>query len=278
MIKTDLFLLSKFSSASSSFRALAIYLSIDKRNHCLTPRLSNKCTDGPLTLQIGKSLMPNGRIHGTDSSNAMIQAAKGNLEKDTTLNGSITFEVLDANHLTSKPELQNSSFDKVFSNAAMHWILASSTNHSEFFRGVNNALKPGGKFIFEMGGMGNVAEMRTAFVSTIAKRIGLENARKADPWFFPDVAWMKRILEETGFVVEKIELEYRPTPMETGSGGGLEGWTRLFGKQFFDAIADAEDREKCIMEAVDLLKGACTTPEGKELIGYVRLRALASKV
>jgi hypothetical protein len=30
---------------------------------------------------------------------------------------------MDAVKLTEKPELQQSSYDKVFSNAAMHWIL-----------------------------------------------------------------------------------------------------------------------------------------------------------
>lgn len=207
----------------------------------------------------------------------MIFAAKGSVEAVKDLNGTVTFEVSDANQLPTKPKLQTSSFDKVFSNAAMHWILASSPNRQDFFCGVNGALKPGGRFIFEMGGMGNVAEMRTAFLSTIAKRIGIENARNVDPWFFPDEMWMKRMLVESGFVVEKIELEYRPTPTESGSGGGLEGWTRLMGKQFFDAISDAEEREKCILEAMEVLKTVCTTPDGKEVIGYVRLRAVAQK-
>jgi len=210
----------------------------------------------------------------------MISAAKGRLETDMdlkTANADITFEVFDANSLLEKAELQESSYDKIFSNAAMHWILGSSSNRQDFFRGVNNALKPDGRFIFEMGGMGNVAEMRTALLSTIAKRVGIENARQVDPWFFPDEAWMKRILEDNGFVVEKSELEYRPTPAESGSGGGILGWTRLMGKQFFDAISDEDEREKCTIEATEVLKSACTTPDGKEFIGYVRLRVDARK-
>jgi spermidine synthase len=41
----------------------------------------------------------------------------------------------------------------------MHWILRPEEKREQFFRGVRNALKPGGVFAFEMGGMGNVAEV-----------------------------------------------------------------------------------------------------------------------
>ncbi len=65
--------------------------------------------------------------------------------------------MLDATKLS--PVLQKGSFDKAFSNAAMHWILRPEESREGFFRGVRNALKPGGVFCFEMGGMGNVAEV-----------------------------------------------------------------------------------------------------------------------
>jgi hypothetical protein len=55
--------------------------------------------------------------------------------------------------------LQAGSYDKVFSNAAMHWILRPEERREDFFRGVHGALKPDGVFCFEMGGMGNVAEV-----------------------------------------------------------------------------------------------------------------------
>jgi len=41
----------------------------------------------------------------------------------------------------------------------MHWILRPEESREQFFWGVRNALKPGGAFAFEMGGMGNVAEV-----------------------------------------------------------------------------------------------------------------------
>ncbi|KAF4635016.1 hypothetical protein G7Y89_g3080 [Cudoniella acicularis] len=145
--------------------------------------------------------------------------------------------VLDGTALSQKPELQNASFDKVFSNAAMHWILSPEATRETFFRGIHAALKPSGTFVFEMGGMGNVAEMRTALFFSVSRRIGLPAALAVDPWFFPDEIWMTKMLEETvgGFKVEKIEREYRPTKADEG---GIEAWIRLMGKQFFDVVKE----------------------------------------
>jgi hypothetical protein len=185
--------------------------------------------------------------------------------------------VLDATQLIHTPSLQTSSYDKVFSNAAMHWILTPEDGREDFFRGVHEALKPSGVFCFEMGGMGNVAEMRTALLGAVGRRIGIERAREIDPWFFPDEIWMREMLEETvgGFKVEKIEREYRPTRADAGA---IEGWVRLMGKQFFDAVDGAEERERCIEEVCEVLKTVCQSPSGGDWIGYVRLRALARKI
>lgn len=182
--------------------------------------------------------------------------------------------VLDATKLVDRPDLQNASYDKVFSNAAMHWILRRESGRQDMFTGVYNALKLSGIFVFEMGGMGNVGEMRSAFLSIISRRIGIEKAREVDPWFFPDEVWMSKVLEETGFKVEMIEREYRPTKADVG---GIGGWVRLMGKQFFDAV-DGKDREECEREACGVIESVCASPGGGDWIGYVRLRAVARKI
>lgn len=111
----------------------------------------------------------------------------------------------------------------------------------------------------------------------MSHRIGISAARAADPWFFPDEAWMTKMLEETvgGFKVERIEREYRPT---AAGAGGIEGWVRLMGKQFFDAVSDEGEREESLKEAVETLEMLCRSPGGGDWIGYVRLRAVARKL
>jgi hypothetical protein len=159
----------------------------------------------------------------------------------------------------------------------MHWILRPADRREAFFRGVHGALKANGVFVFEMGGMGNVAEIRAIMLSVVSKRIGIIKAREADPWFFPDEIWMTRMLEETvgGFKVEKIEREYRPTRADEG---GVEGWVRLMAKQYLDAIEDGGQREEAVREACEVLKTVCESPGGGDWFGYVRLRAVVRKL
>lgn len=171
----------------------------------------------------------------------------------------------------------------------MHWILATSASRQrDFFQGVHAALKPSGVFCFEMGGMGNVAEMRTALLGAVGRRVGIDKARAVDPWFFPDEGWMRTMLEDEGegggegggrfkFKVERIEREYRPTRADEG---GIEGWVRLMGKQFLDAVGKegSEEREACLTEVCDVLKTVSHSPGGGDWLGYVRLRVLARKI
>ena len=158
----------------------------------------------------------------------------------------------------------------------MHWILRPQEKRTGFFRSVREALKPGGTFVFEMGGLGNVSEARMALLMAVSRRIGLEKAREADPWFFPDESWLANVMEREvgGWKVERIEREWRPT---TADKGGIEGWMRLMGQSFFDAVPESE-REGCIREVMDAAKVVCTNPSGGEMLSYVRLRCIARKL
>jgi hypothetical protein len=159
----------------------------------------------------------------------------------------------------------------------MHWILRPPSKRATFFTGVRNALSPGGMFVFEMGGLGNVSEMRTALLMAVARHVGLDRACEADPWFFPDEVWMRKHLEKEvgGWQVIKMEREWRPTTADTG---GVEGWIRLMGSQFFNIIDDETEREECIKEVVGVLKVVCNDSAGSEMLSYVRLRCAAKKV
>lgn len=172
--------------------------------------------------------------------------------------------------------MQQQKFTKAFSNAAMHWILKPESKREAFFRGVTAAVAPGGNFALEMGGLGNVAEIRSALLMAVGRRIGLEKAREVEPWFFPDEDWVKTVLEQTvgGWVVERVEREWRPT---TADIGGVDGWVRLMAKKYFEALPEME-REECIKEVVDVLEIVCAMPGGGYMFSYVRLRVLARKL
>ncbi|KAI2463074.1 S-adenosyl-L-methionine-dependent methyltransferase [Annulohypoxylon bovei var. microspora] len=240
------------------------------------------CGDGVLNIQLQPILSQgNGSIHGTDASPSMIAAAQQ--QASAAGASKCTFEVADALQLSQFPHLQDGHFTKLFSNAALHWVLgsckASPATQSAFFAAARDALAPGGTFAFEMGGLGNVSEIRAALLGAVARHApgGLDAAVASDPWFFPDEAWVTKVLEQEvgGWKVERAEREYRPT---VADAGGVEGWVRLFGAPFFEAVAEGAEREACVKEVVDVLEVVCRNPSGGFHLGYVRLRVLARKL
>lgn len=188
--------------------------------------------------------------------------------------------MLDATKIATSqtPTLHSPTFTKAFSNAALHWILRPPGSHIPVFTSIRDALIPGGTLVLEMGGLGNVAEMRTAIIMAVARRVGIAKAKEVDPWFFPDEEWLTRVLEEEvgGWKVEKVEREWRPT---TADKGGVEGWVRLMGKELLDAVPEeGGQREETVKEIVDVLSHVCKIPGEGQMISYVRLRCLARKI
>ncbi|TEY51276.1 hypothetical protein BOTCAL_0268g00010 [Botryotinia calthae] len=238
------------------------------------------CGDGIIPVQIAHTLSQgSGRIHGIDSSEDMIAAAKkAAIAGGEEISGVCTFQVLDASSPQDLSTLPSQTYTKIFSNAALHWILRPEPIRKQFFTEVKRLLKPNGVFVFEMGGMGNVAEMRTALLSVVGRRCqgGLERARQADPWFFPDEVWMRNVLasssslsdadKEGEWSIEKLEREYRATPADKE---GIEGWVKLMGKQFFDVLGEGEERKEAEKEVCEVLESVCRSPGGGDWIGYV---------
>ena len=233
------------------------------------------CGDGQLSKKIAQAAS-SGQVLGLDASQSFIATA----QKEYTASN-CTFELQDCTRLAQCSEAVNGSWDKVFSNAALHWILRNPKTRRDVFHDAYDALKPGGKLVFEMGGKGNVAEIQTAFIAALVHAgLSIDEARAASPWFFPSVDWMTQALVDVGFEVEKCELEYRPTalnPNTADKSGGLIGWLRLMGARFLEVVPDGK-REAVLQEGCDVLETVVTREEdGSQWIGYVRLRAVARK-
>jgi SAM-dependent methyltransferase len=209
----------------------------------------------------------------------MIEAAQRTYSESRHHN--VTFHVQDCGIFNdeAKAKYLTGNWDKVFSNAAMHWILRRPEVRQPFFQNVYAALKPRGLFVFEQGGAGNVGEIHAALIaSLIADGAMPQQAHKTSPWFFPSENWMRRALEAAGFEVLKLELEYRPTnltPDDGKGGGGLEGWIRLFGAQFVEAARDKEGFVKRVCEIVGPL--VTREEDGSMWVGYTRLRGVGRK-
>ncbi|KAK5171942.1 uncharacterized protein LTR77_003579 [Saxophila tyrrhenica] len=233
------------------------------------------CGDGVLTAQIAQSASQ-GEVLGLDASASFIQSAQ-----QTYATPNCTFKHHDCTQLDRCPEAVDGSWDKVFSNAAMHWILRNPETRQNFFANVNKSLKQDGKFVFEMGGNGNVAEVQAAATAALLHAgVPLAEAREASPWFFPSTTHISDLLSNAGFDVEVCEHEYRSTKLtaETaGKSGGLEGWVRLMCAQFIDAAPEGK-RDAVAREICEVIEPVVTRHEdGSKWMGYCRLRAVGRK-
>ncbi len=156
-------------------------------------------------------------------------------------------------------------FDAVFSNAALHWMHDATA----VLDGVYRALRPGGRFVAEMGAQGNVASIATAMIAAL-EACGV--AWDTFPWFFPTADAYRALLERSGFVVESIESFARPTTLPTG----LRAWLETFADPFF-TNAPGADRGAVYARAECFLGPSLRLPDGTWIADYVRLRFVARR-
>lgn len=160
--------------------------------------------------------------------------------------------------------------DAVFSNALFHWI--QSDDQPKMLRSIWNALKPGGQLVFEMGGSGNNAKIHAA----LAKAFSAHGFTYQEPFYFPTIGGYASVLENAGFRVTDMRLFERPTEL-TGTGGMAEWITMFVQKPFETAFVPEKDRQRIILEAVEMLKPALCR-DGVWIADYVRLRGRCVKI
>jgi trans-aconitate methyltransferase len=205
------------------------------------------CGDGQLTAKI---VAAGATVVGVDASSAMIEGAKRR---------GIEARVCNAEALPFEHE-----FDAVFSNAALHWV----RNQDAMLAGVKHALKPGGRFVAEMGGHGNVAAILVA-LTVVLQRHGcgyLENGVN----YYPAAEVYSDRLTRYGFAVKKMQLIPRPTPLPTG----MAAWLTTFRSGVLEAVPE-HLRATVVDETVSLLEPALCDEQGNWTADYVRLRFIA---
>lgn len=205
------------------------------------------CGDGALTADL---VSAGASVLGVDGSESMVEAAIA--------------RGLDARLGDGQALEFNNEFDAVFSNAALHWMRDADAVIS----GVKQALKPGGRFVAEFGGHGNVAAIVTAMRAVAQRRGGDENI--AAPWFFPTPDEYRERLEAQGFTVKRIDLFPRPTLVTAG----MQAWLKTFRTPFFTQYG--ADQDAVLEEVTALLAPVLCDTKGNWTADYVRLRVEAA--
>jgi trans-aconitate methyltransferase len=212
------------------------------------------CGTGALTAEIAERGV---EVLGVDRSEEMISQARRKFPV-------LKFEAVDARELRFKAE-----FDAVFSNAVLHWIPQTK----QVISGVAHALKPGGRFVAEFGGKGNIQRLVEGFHRAFSA-LGMREPDGVSPWFYPSVGEYAGLLERHGLEVREASLFDRPTMLEDGERG-LENWIRLFRQMFLEKMGE-ENAQRWIREVERQCRVELFKNRSWEL-DYRRLRIAAWK-
>ncbi|PWG03291.1 class I SAM-dependent methyltransferase [Sphingosinicella humi] len=204
------------------------------------------CGDGVLTEKI---VAAGAKVIGIDASEEMVAAARGR---------GVDAYVADAQALDF-----NTQFDAIFSNAALHWML----DPEAVAHGVFRALVPGGRFVGEMGGEGNIAILRAGIREELTERGYPLPA--GDPQWYPSAQEFSRIYSRAGFT----DIEAQIIPRETDLPSGVAAWVRTFRTGWMDAARVPDEEQAEVAAAVERrLASKLRRPDGSWFADYVRLR------
>jgi trans-aconitate methyltransferase len=207
------------------------------------------CGDGQLTERLAAS---GAIVSAIDASAEMVAAAR---ERGIAA---------DQGKAESLP-YPDASFDAVFSNAVLHWV----RGQDEMMEQVRRVLRPGGRFVAEMGGHGNIAAIRVGFAAVLARH-GFAALGDRGNYYPTPEAYAER-LTKRGFNV--VRILHFPRPTQLGDGG-MQGWLRTFCRGTLSELPE-NLRETVVEETAALLAPALCDEQGHWTADYVRLRFVA---
>jgi SAM-dependent methyltransferase len=204
------------------------------------------CGDGVLTERI---VAAGAVVIGVDASAEMIAAARAR---------GLDARLADGQALDFAAE-----FDAIFSNAALHWM----PDAAAVAAGVHRALKPGGRFVGELGGAGNVAILRQGIREELIARGYSLPAQ--DPQYYPTVEDFSRVYAGAGFAAIQANI----IPRETDLPDGVSAWVKTFRAGWLDVARVPDEERAAVAEAIEQrLAPKLRRPDGSWFADYVRLR------
>ena len=196
-------------------------------------------------------------VIGLDADESMVARAREQYP-------GLRFEVGDAHAFTLDEPVE-----AVFSNAALHWM----TRPADVVACVARAVRPGGRFVAEMGGAGNI-ELLVGALRRALEDAGVPRAQQPQPWYFPTATEYRALLEAHGLRVRFMRLFPRITPLEPGDDA-LRIWLTQFAETFLAAVP-AEARP-AILDHVERETRATLYRANRWHVDYHRLRFMAVK-
>ncbi len=223
------------------------------------------CGDGRITVSIAQAV-PRGRVVGVDLSADMIAHATAQHCRPPIDN--LRFATADAAALTFEP-----TFSLVFSNAALHWI----ADQRAAVAGIARALRPGGRFIAQFGGYGNVAEVIAAFEHMAREPRWARCMHRAESRYrFHEPQTYEGWLREAGMEIQECRL--LPKDMVHEDRTTFIGWLRTAWHPYTSGVP-LELRDAFLEDtAGHYLAGYPPDDRGRVHVSTVRLQVRARKL
>ncbi len=195
-------------------------------------------------------------VTGIDASPEMIDAARSKHPE-------LEFILADGQRYIAQP-----SADAVFSNAALHWL----TDANGAAASIAASLRPGGRFIAEFGGQGNIASVTRGLPRAFAAA-GCPD-KLALPWYFPGIAEYTTLLEQNGLIASLALCYDRPTPL-AGGEQGFSSWLNTFADGILSVLTPVQREEVLAFMEQELRPQLFR--DGVWVMDYRRIRLVAVK-
>lgn len=208
------------------------------------------CGTGSLTEKIRAA---GADVVAIDADPAMVVAASERLGQPAVLGDGHDFTVA-------------APVDAVFSNAALHWMPESE----RVVAAVHRALRPGGRFVAEMGAARNIDAILTATATALGE-IGLRQGMRT-PWYFPTPAQYSGLLEAAGFRVASMAYFPRPTSLAE-CPDGIADWLAGFGSHLIGHVSEVN--KPTLLRRINQLAAPVLYRDGQWHADYWRLRFVA---
>jgi trans-aconitate 2-methyltransferase len=207
------------------------------------------CGTGRVT-ELLAARVPRGRVIALDASPAMVEEARRRLVR---FGDRVDFVVADLGRPFELPG--GGPADAILSTATFHWV----GDHDALFRNLAGVLRPGGRFVAQCGGSGNIASIRAILAS-------IGDGWTGEAHYETPEATAER-LGAAGFT--DIETWLQPEPTRFAAGAPLEMFLRTVILGGHVARLAEADRDAFVHEVASRL--------AEPVVDYVRLNIVATR-
>ncbi len=207
------------------------------------------CGDGFITQEIAKT---GANVVGVDLDPNMV---------DATRSRGLEAQLIDGAALSFDAE-----FDAVYSNSVLQWI----KQPEPALEAIARALKPGGRFVVDVAGLGNLAAILVA-MRAVGDELG-GDPDLAFPFYAPTTPEFTALLRAKSFEIKRSET----SPRYTALPSDLWNWIGSIFHPFFSQF-DETVNETARKRVLELLEPVLRDASGQWHIDHVRVRVEARR-